>query len=51
MCDFHSKESILLMIVWGFGVLTNKEKILLVQPDVNVGAVLSLAQRFAHMPL
>lgn len=26
MCDFHSKESILFMIVWGFGVLINKEK-------------------------
>lgn len=26
MCDFHSKESILCMIVWGSGGLTNKEK-------------------------
>lgn len=26
MCDFHSEESILCMIVWGFGGLTNKEK-------------------------
>lgn len=39
------------MIVWGFGILTNKEKIQLIQLDVNVGAELSLTQKFAHVPL
>jgi len=28
-----------------------KKKILLVQPKVNVGVVLSLVKKFAHIPL